>query len=112
MADIINMSLETGVVPDSCFKRPHVQPMLKKPNLDSEDLKNYRPACKLAYLSKQAGRVVASRPADHMAKFDLPDPHQSAYRPCHTCETALSHVKNEILRVMDDLATLGSFGRL
>ena len=100
MADSIYISLETAVVSDS-FKMPDVQAGVKQPELDAcrgPDILLHRPASNLSYLSKKAGRVVASglQLADHMAEFDFYDPHQSAYRPCHSCEAALIHVQNEI----------------
>ena len=42
VVDIINKSLSSGVV-HSCFKHALVRPLLKKANLDSNFLKNYRP---------------------------------------------------------------------
>ena len=101
MTDIINLSLRSGVVPDS-FKLAHVRPLLKKPGLDTEDMKNYRPVSNLSFLSKLVERVVAFRLVEHMAEFDLHDPHQSAYRLHHSCEAALIRVEDEILRTMDN----------
>ena len=48
---IINQSLETGVFPD-CYKKALVTPLLKKPSLDQNNLRNYRPVSNLSFLSK------------------------------------------------------------
>ena len=100
MTDIINLSLRSGVVSGS-FKLAHVRPLLKKPGLDAENMKNYRPVSNLSFLSKLVERVVASRLVEHMAEFDLHDSHQSACRSHHSCETALIRVEDEVLRPMD-----------
>jgi len=39
---IINKSLVESKVP-LYFKKANIRPLLKKPNLDKEELKNYRP---------------------------------------------------------------------
>ena len=100
MTSIINMSLESGVVP-RCFKKALVRPLLKKPSLDAECLKNYRPVSNLSFISKQTERVVAARLNEHMSQFELFEPLQSAYKARHSCETALIHVQNNILCAMD-----------
>ena len=41
---IVNISLSSGCFHDS-QEVAHVKPLLKKPNLDKEVLKNYRPVC-------------------------------------------------------------------
>ena len=48
---IINSSLVSGVVPPE-FKTAIVKPLLKKPSLDYNNLKNYRPVSNLSFLSK------------------------------------------------------------
>ena len=48
---IVNGSLSSGCFPDS-QKVAHVKPLLKKPNLDKEVFKNYRPVANLKYLGK------------------------------------------------------------
>ena len=45
---IVNLCLTTGDFPISC-KSPIVIPLIKKPGLDGDMLKNYRPASKLFY---------------------------------------------------------------
>ena len=51
ISSVINQSLSTGVVP-SIFKRAVVKPLLKKPSLNCNELKNYRPVSNLPFLSK------------------------------------------------------------
>ena len=46
VAVLINASLLTGQFPD-CFKQAIVVPLLKKHNLDSSEMKNYRPVSNL-----------------------------------------------------------------
>ncbi|CDQ60626.1 unnamed protein product [Oncorhynchus mykiss] len=50
MLNIINVSLSTGCVPNS-LKVAVIKPLLKKPNLDPENIKNYRPISNLPFLS-------------------------------------------------------------
>ena len=47
---IINSSLVSGVVPP-VFKTAIVKPLLKKPSLDHNNMKNYRPDSNLSFLS-------------------------------------------------------------
>ena len=51
---IISGSLVSGIVPPP-FKQAIVLPLLKKPNLDRNVLKNYRPVSNLHFLSKILG---------------------------------------------------------
>jgi hypothetical protein len=48
---LFKSSLASGVFPQS-FKFAHVTPILKKHNLDVNELKNYRPVSNLSFLSK------------------------------------------------------------
>ena len=72
---IVNRSLSTGCFPDS-QKIAHVKPLLKKPNLDKEVFKNYRPVANLKYLGKTIERVVSSRISDHVRANNLSDTFQ------------------------------------
>ena len=57
---MINTSLREGRLPSS-HKHAVITPLLKKPGLDAEELKNYRPVSNLTFVSKLVERVVASR---------------------------------------------------
>ena len=51
ISNIVNLSLTSGVVLAQ-LKVAHVAPLLKKPSLNPEDLKNFRPVLNLHFLSK------------------------------------------------------------
>ena len=100
MIVLVNSSLSEGVFP-SCFKTACVKPLLKKPSLDTNVLKNYRPVSNLPFLSKVLERVVAGQLMNYMNENSLFNIFQSAYRPFHSCETALLKVQSDILCALD-----------
>ena len=67
---IVNLSLCSGKFPKE-FKFAVVKPLLKKPTLDSTDLKNYRPISNLSFLSKLVERIIANRLLTHLSSHDL-----------------------------------------
>ena len=93
---IINKSLSSGVFPTG-YKLALVTPLLKKPTLDPENLKNFRPVSNLAFLSKILEKVVAAQINQYLAENNLLEPYQSAYRQGHSTETALMRVQNDII---------------
>ena len=97
---LVNLSLQSANVPDS-MKQALVTPLLKKDDLNPEVLKNYRPVSNLSFLSKVLERVFAARLTNYMTINQLHEPMQSAYRACHSTETALVRVQNDILRTLD-----------
>jgi hypothetical protein len=97
---IINMSLSTSVVPTS-FKRAIVRPLLKKPALEKDIHKSYRPVSNLPFISKVLEKVVETRLKKHLASNYLHDCVQSAYRTGHSTETALLRVHHDITCALD-----------
>ena len=96
---IINLSLSAGIFPDQ-FQTCSVHPLLKKPNLDKEDLTNYRPVSHLSFLSKLTERAAKLRLTDHLSSNNLLNSFQSAYiRSCST-ETTLLSVHDHIIKAM------------
>ena len=100
LCQIINVSMSTCVVPEN-FKTAMVTPLIKKPSLDRNVLKNYRPVSNLPFLSKVLEKVVCKSVSDHKSMYNLEEPFQSAYRKNHSTETALVHVKDSILCALD-----------
>ena len=102
ITNIINISLASGFVPPD-FKTAIVKPLLKKPSLDRNILKNYRPVISnLPFLSKILEKVVLHKLLAHLQENNLCNPFQSAYRTGHSTETTLLHVVNDLLNTMDE----------
>jgi len=99
---IVNESLLTGVFP-TCLKQSLIRPLLKKPDLDQEILKNYRPIANIPFLAKIIEKVVALQTYSYLETNKLMPPLQSAYRKNHSrsTETALLRVLNDILMTLD-----------
>ena len=97
---IINASLLSGNVPTD-FKRAVVTPLLKKTNLDVNELKNYRPVSNLSFISKILEKVVLKQCQSHLVNNNLIEINQSAYRKNHSTETAVLSVMEELLSSMD-----------
>ena len=101
IVEIINGSLCSSSV-SSSLKDALITPIFKKPSLDPEDLKNFRPVSNLPYISKIIERVVAAQLNKHMSENNLYEVFQSAYKKSHSNETARTHVQNDILRSLDE----------
>ena len=96
---MINLCISTSVFLSSC-KSAIVLPLIKKPGLDPQVLKNYRPVSNLSFLSKLIGKVISSRILTHTADNDLIDKFRSAYRCGHSTETALLCVYGDIVTMV------------
>jgi hypothetical protein len=98
---IVNQSLQSGCVP-SYFKKAVVTPLIKKPTLDVDNLKNFRPVSNLPVIAKSTEKIVAKQLTSYMEQHGLTDTLQSAYKQHHSAESALIRVHNDILRAVDD----------
>ena len=92
----MNMSLSTGIFPD-IWKQAIINPLIKKPSLDSNELKNYRPVANISFTSKLIEKHVFNCINEHMDINNVGEELQSAYRSIHSTETALLQVKTDIM---------------
>ena len=93
---IVNLSLQHGQFPD-VLKMAFITPLLKKSTADREILSNYRPISNLSFLSKCCEKVFALQLNQYLHDNCLHEVYQSAYKPCHSTESALIRVQNDIL---------------
>ena len=87
MLNIILGSLSTGCVPNS-LKVAVIKPLLKKPNLDQENIKNYRPISNLPFLSICFEKAVAQQLTAFLKTNYVYKMLQSGCRPHHSTESA------------------------
>ena len=100
ITQIINSSFDGADVPSE-LKQALVRPLLKKPSLDKEIFKNFRPVSNLPFLAKVLERVVFIRLQTHQQRSGLRDVFQSAYVSNHSTETVLVRVHNDLCRSVD-----------
>ena len=65
------------------------------------NLASYRPISQLSFVSKLLEKHVAIQIRQYMEFNDLFDTFQSAYRSAHSCETAMVHIQDDILKALD-----------
>ena len=98
---IVNSSIKTSLVP-CVMKHAVVTPLLKKTGIDPENMMNYCPISNLSFVSKLLEKHVDTQVRQHLEVNALFDVFQSAYRPAHSCETALVRIQDDILQSLDN----------
>ena len=95
------MSLQSAKFPAK-LKEALITSLLKKTNLDVEELKNFRPVSNLPYVGKIIERAAINQLQCYIDDNDLHTKYQCAYRCFHSVETATVRVTNDLLRAVDD----------
>jgi hypothetical protein len=96
---IVNCSFNEGVFPSDC-KCALVRPVIKKPELDRNILKNYRPVSNCCFLDKLE-KCASIQLNNYFDENSLYGTFQSAYRSCHSTETALLRLHNDVMIALD-----------
>ena len=99
LCDIFNLSLATGVFPDS-WKIARVAPVFKSGEQD--DSSNYRPISVLPFLARLFEKMVYNQIYDFLIKNDLLFSNQSAFRLLHSVVTCLLASTNDWYVNMDN----------
>ena len=97
---LVNKSLEEGSMEG--VKHSMIDPLLKKDDLDPEIKKHFRPVNNLVFISKLIERIVTRRLDGHMAKNNLHNKNQFAYKKHHSTETMMVGVADDVLAGFDE----------
>jgi len=96
---IVNLSLSIGQFCPK-LKQSIINPLLKKPSFDKENVSKYRPISNLSTISKIIERVVKPRLTDHLTQNTLFNPLQSAYRKFHSTEKVLLSLHDHLIHAV------------
>ena len=100
IGEVVKLSLTYADV-SSNLKEALLQLLLKKAGLDTTP-QNYRPVSNLSYLSKVIEKVACNQLVDYTEQTGMTEKYQSAYKHNHSTESALLHVRTDILQAMDN----------
>lgn len=99
--NLTNKCLSQGICP-AVFKHATVLPLLKRPNLAIEDPNNFRPISNLPFLAKVLEKVVLKQLQTYITINSISEPFQSGFKSCHSTETVLVKVLNDIFVSLDN----------
>jgi len=99
ITNIVNLSLSSGKF-HPILEQSVISPLLKKANLDKDQLSNYRPISNLSPLSKLIERAVKSRLTHHLSSNNLFNSNQSAYCKHHSTETVLLYIHDHLINAI------------
>ena len=85
----------------TCLKSAVLSPLLKKPDADFLQFKNFRPISNLKALSKIIEKSVALQLNNYLMNNNLHENFQSAYKVHHSTETVMVKVQDDILHAID-----------
>ena len=105
LLEIINISISTGVFPDT-LKVAKVNPIYKSGPKD--DPANYRPISILSVLSKIIEKHVTKHLFAFMNKYSILHKSQSGFRQKYSCNTALINLMNKWLKSIDNGEIVGA----
>ena len=100
ITEIIGLSLNCGEFPE-LLRHALVRPLPKKPKLDQELLQNYRPVSKCSLMSKLIEKAVCNQLHKYLFGNNLYTKCQSAHRGCHSTETLILRVHNDVMNSPD-----------
>ena len=100
ITSIINNSFRSGSFPRT-LRQAVVTSLIKKPTLNPDLLKNYRPVSNLPTLGKIIEYPAVSRLKNYLQVNNFTETYQSAYKSSHSTETALLRVKHDVLKELD-----------
>ena len=99
ICQLINMSIEKSIFPDSC-KIAKLIPLFKKGS--ALEPKNYRPISLLPLLSKLFEKIAHEQTQKYLDENNIIYKYQSGFRAKHSTDTCLSLLNDKILSGMDD----------
>ena len=86
--------------PDN-WKHAEVRPGVKNNSSSDISFSNLHPISNLTFISKLTEQAVSDQTHNHRSVHNLYPRNQSAYRKFHSTETALLHIKHDILMNMN-----------
>ena len=100
LVQLCNTSLVEGCLPGS-QKRAIIRPEIKKPGLDPDNIKHYRPISNLTFLSKVIEKLVVRRLLRYLESCNLMPKLQSGFRKGHSTETVLLRLISDVYDAID-----------